>query len=83
VDSDCEKELIQDIAAIHAARPGFHFRSYKTRRSRLDKYRAEIEFLRFKQGTTLYEIYLWLRRKHHVRVGIQTISDRLQQWEKE
>ncbi len=51
--------------------------------SRLDKYREEIEYIRYELKSPVNEIHMWLRQKHHLKVGLQTISDRLNKWKEQ
>jgi len=48
--------------------------------SRLDRHRAEIEKLR-KQGVSLEEIRLWLRRCKRIHITRRAILYRLRRWE--
>jgi len=48
--------------------------------SQIDKYREQIEYIRYKLKAPLIEIHLWLRRKHHVNIQPRTISYRLHRW---
>lgn len=74
------EEIKQDFELIDAVAEKFHYRSYKTRQSRLDRYRAEIEYARYELDKTLVKIHLWLRKKHHLKVDIRTIARRLRKW---
>lgn len=47
-------------------------RSYKQRKSKLDKHHAELEVLR-QRGATIVELTRWLRKKKRVLVAESTV----------
>ncbi len=75
-----KEEIKQDFELIEAAEAKSHYRSYKTRQSRLDRYQEEIEYARYELGKTLVQIRKWLRKKHHVKMSIAAIFNRLRKW---
>ncbi len=80
---DIKKEMRQEIEEIRLLKKKMSYRSYKIRQSRLDKYRLEIEYLRHELKSPVNEIWLWIRRKHHLNISIDAIFERLHHWEKE
>lgn len=72
-----DPELEQQLASIRQERLEAHRKRY--RRSRLDRFRAEIELLS-EAGASHRDIQLWLRRFKHTKVDARTVGRALQRW---
>ncbi len=70
-------ELSQQLNEIREQRQLVRKRRYS--RSRLDRYRAEIEALA-EQGASWQEIALWLRQYKRTKVDRTTVGRRLKVW---
>jgi len=71
-------DLQAQLREIRHTRKKARRRPYRA--SRLDRHRAEIEKLR-KQGVSLEEIRLWLRRYRRVHITRRAILYHLRRWE--
>ncbi len=72
-----QSELSQQLHEIREQRQLARKRRYS--RSRLDRYRAEIEALA-EQGASWQEIALWLRQYKRTKVDRTTVGRRLKHW---
>jgi len=80
MDEKEKKEIIQTMEEIHALRKQWRRESYARRKSKLDRYRDEVEFLRYELHEALIDIRIYLWRKHRLSVRGRTISRRLRHW---
>ena len=69
--------LREQLEAVRADRAIARKRRYS--RSRLDRYRAEIEVLA-SEGASWREITTWLRKHKRVKVSPTTVGRRLHHW---
>ena len=69
--------LREQLQAVRADRAVARKRRYS--RSRLDRYRAEIEVLA-NEGASWREITAWLRKHKRVKVSPTTVGRRLHYW---
>lgn len=71
------EELMRQLAAVRSAR--WITRRERRARSRLDRYRAEIEALAG-AGASSYDIALWLRKFKRAKVHPTTVWRALKRW---
>jgi hypothetical protein len=71
------KRLAGELEAVRGLRQVARRR--RSQRSRLDRYRAEIESLA-RAGASSYDIPLWLRKFKRVRVHPTTVWRALRRW---
>lgn len=75
-----DEELTAQLAAVRAIRRTARY--HRHGRSRLDRYRAEIEALA-QAGASSYDIALWLRQFKRIKIHPTTVWRALQRWRKQ
>ena len=68
---------VSEVATLKAETKMIRKRSYKQRKSRLDKYHTELVAMH-KQGATIAELTRWLRKKKAIKVADSTVNRWLQ-----
>lgn len=74
-----DEELTTQLAAVRTIRQTARQRHHP--RSRLDRYRAELEALA-EAGASSYDLALWLRQFRRVKVHPTTVWRALKRWHK-
>jgi len=80
MDEKEKKEMVLELQKIHAFRRTWRRESYKKRKSKLDRYRDEIETMRYELHEALIDIRIYLWIKHRLSVREWAISARLRHW---